>query len=142
MRSGSLSRSMAAEPAACRERRTARRARKVQQQDEGFKLLAEEVAPLTQAALEQQLRSRERRGKPGSGSSSRPAAQARQPAGAGLEQQLELYAAAQEEGCQQRTERKAQARLRGRLYRRLAAPSLPVDPSRFAGLRLHSSGCS
>lgn len=56
---------------------------KVQQQDEGFKLLAEEVAPLTQAALEQQLRSRERRGKPGSGSPSRPAAQARQPAGAG-----------------------------------------------------------
>ncbi|MGF9698219.1 DNA polymerase III subunit alpha [Paenibacillus sp. MABNR03] len=56
---------------------------KVQQQDEGFKLLAEEVAPLTQTALEQQLRSRERRGKPGSGSPSRPAAPARQPAGAG-----------------------------------------------------------
>ncbi|MEC0126882.1 DNA polymerase III subunit alpha, partial [Paenibacillus pabuli] len=41
---------------------------KVQQQDEGFKLLAEEVAPLSSAALEQQLRSRDRRGKPGSGS--------------------------------------------------------------------------
>jgi DNA-directed DNA polymerase III PolC len=56
---------------------------KVQQQDEGFKLLAEEVAPLSPAALEQQLRSRERRGKPGSGSTSRPAAQPRQAAGAG-----------------------------------------------------------
>ncbi|WP_228469242.1 DNA polymerase III subunit alpha [Paenibacillus sp. JNUCC31] len=56
---------------------------KVQQQDEGFKLLAEEVAPLTPAALEQQLRSRERRGKPGSGSASRPAAPPRQAAGAG-----------------------------------------------------------
>ncbi|WP_247901808.1 DNA polymerase III subunit alpha [Paenibacillus pabuli] len=55
---------------------------KVQQQDEGFKLLAEEVAPLSLAALEQQLRSRERRGKPGSGSASRPAA-LRQAAGAG-----------------------------------------------------------
>ncbi|MFE6072902.1 DNA polymerase III subunit alpha [Paenibacillus sp. NPDC057886] len=56
---------------------------KVQQQDEGFKLLAEEVAPLSPAALEQQLRSRERRGKPGSGSASRPAAPPRQAAGAG-----------------------------------------------------------
>ncbi|PQP83101.1 hypothetical protein C0Q44_13225 [Paenibacillus sp. PCH8] len=58
---------------------------KVQQQDEGFKLLAEEVAPLTPAALEQQLRSRERRGKPGSGSTSRPAqaASPQRPAGAG-----------------------------------------------------------
>jgi DNA polymerase III alpha subunit len=56
---------------------------KVQQQDEGFKLLAEEVAPLSPAALEQQLRSRERRGKPGSGSASRPAASPRQAAGAG-----------------------------------------------------------
>jgi len=54
---------------------------KVQQQDEGFKLLAEEMAPLSPAALEQQLRSRERRGKPGSGSASRPAAP-RQAAGA------------------------------------------------------------
>ncbi|SEL86823.1 DNA polymerase III subunit alpha [Paenibacillus sp. OK003] len=56
---------------------------KVQQQDEGFKLLAEEVAPLSPAALEQQLRSRERRGKPGSGSASRPAAPPRQAGGAG-----------------------------------------------------------
>jgi DNA-directed DNA polymerase III PolC len=56
---------------------------KVQQQDEGFKLLAEEVAPLSPAALEQQLRSRERRGKPGSGSASRPTASPRQAAGAG-----------------------------------------------------------
>ncbi|MGO4529320.1 DNA polymerase III subunit alpha [Paenibacillus sp. 2TAF8] len=58
---------------------------KVQQQDEGFKLLAEEVSPLTPAALEQQLRSRERRGKPGSGSASRPAqaASPQRPAGAG-----------------------------------------------------------
>ncbi|WP_336760837.1 DNA polymerase III subunit alpha [Paenibacillus sp. USHLN196] len=62
---------------------------KVQQQDEGFKLLAEEVAPLSPAALEQQLRSRDRRGKPGSGSSSRPAqaASPRRPAGAGAEAQ-------------------------------------------------------
>ncbi|RAI97090.1 DNA-directed DNA polymerase III PolC [Paenibacillus pabuli] len=56
---------------------------KVQQQDEGFKLLAEEVAPLSPAALEQQLRSRERRGKPGSGSASRPAAPPRQSGGPG-----------------------------------------------------------
>lgn len=56
---------------------------KVQQQDEGFKLLAEEVAPLSPAALEQQLRSRERRGKPGGGSASRPAAPPRQASGAG-----------------------------------------------------------
>jgi DNA-directed DNA polymerase III PolC len=58
---------------------------RVQQQDEGFKLLAEEVSPLTPAALEQQLRSRERRGKPGSGSASRPAqaASPQRPAGAG-----------------------------------------------------------
>ncbi|WP_426249358.1 DNA polymerase III subunit alpha [Paenibacillus pabuli] len=56
---------------------------KVQQQDEGFKLLAEEVAPLSPAALEQQLRSRDRRGKPGSGSASRPAAPARQADGGG-----------------------------------------------------------
>ncbi|MCM3131590.1 DNA polymerase III subunit alpha [Paenibacillus polysaccharolyticus] len=58
---------------------------KVQQQDEGFKLLAEEVSPLTPAALEQQLRSRDRRGKPGSGSASRPAqaASPQRPAGAG-----------------------------------------------------------
>ncbi|WP_145047812.1 DNA polymerase III subunit alpha [Paenibacillus xylanexedens] len=55
---------------------------KVQQQDEGFKLLAEEVAQLTPAALEQQLRSRERRAKPGS--ASRPAAAPKQPAGAGV----------------------------------------------------------
>ncbi|WP_458126149.1 DNA polymerase III subunit alpha [Paenibacillus sp. Z3-2] len=62
---------------------------KVQQQDEGFKLLAEDVAPLSPAALEQQLRSRDRRGKPGSGSSSRPAqaASPRGPAGAGAEAQ-------------------------------------------------------
>ncbi|KAJ3197868.1 hypothetical protein HK101_011521 [Irineochytrium annulatum] len=62
---------------------------KVQQQDEGFKLLAEEVVPLSQAALEQQLRSRDRRGKPGGGSSSRPApsASTRRPAGAGAEAQ-------------------------------------------------------
>ncbi|WP_145319566.1 DNA polymerase III subunit alpha [Paenibacillus xylanexedens] len=62
---------------------------KVQQQDEGFKLLAEEVAPLSPAALEQQLRSRDRRGKPGSGSSSRPAqaASPRRPAGAGAQAQ-------------------------------------------------------
>ncbi|MEK4110451.1 DNA-directed DNA polymerase III PolC [Paenibacillus sp. DS2363] len=62
---------------------------KVQQQDEGFKLLAEEVVPLSPAALEQQLRSRDRRGKPGSGSSSRPAQSAspRRPAGAGAEAQ-------------------------------------------------------
>lgn len=56
---------------------------KVQQQDEGFKLLAEEVAPLSPGALEQQLRSRERRGKPGSGSASRSAAPPRQAGGAG-----------------------------------------------------------
>jgi len=56
---------------------------KVQQQDEGFKLLAEEVAPLSPAALEQQLRSRERRGKPGSGSAPRPAVPPRQAGGAG-----------------------------------------------------------
>lgn len=58
---------------------------KVQQQDEGFKLLAEEVSPLTPAALEQQLRSRDRRGKPGSGSASRPAqaASPQRSAGAG-----------------------------------------------------------
>lgn len=58
---------------------------KVQQQDEGFKLLAEEVAPLTPAALEQQLRSRERRGRSGSGSASRPAqtASPQRPVGAG-----------------------------------------------------------
>ncbi|KAA8787791.1 hypothetical protein EC604_28575, partial [Paenibacillus amylolyticus] len=57
---------------------------KVQQQDEGFKLLAEEVSPLTSAALEQQLRSRDRRGKPGSGSAARPAqaASPQRPAGA------------------------------------------------------------
>ncbi|WP_339303183.1 DNA polymerase III subunit alpha [Paenibacillus sp. FSL R5-0519] len=62
---------------------------KVQQQDEGFKLLAEEVVPLSPAALEQQLRSRDRRGKPGSGSSSRPAPSAspRRPASAGAEAQ-------------------------------------------------------
>lgn len=62
---------------------------KVQQQDEGFKLLAEEVLPLSQAALEQQLRNRDRRGKPGSGSSSRPAQSAspRRPVGAGAEAQ-------------------------------------------------------
>ncbi|MDQ0657459.1 DNA polymerase III alpha subunit [Paenibacillus sp. W2I17] len=62
---------------------------KVQQQDEGFKLLAEEVVPLSPAALEQQLRSRDRRVKPGSGSSSRPAqaASPRRPAGAGAEAQ-------------------------------------------------------
>ncbi|MBR2565595.1 MAG: DNA polymerase III subunit alpha [Paenibacillus sp.] len=58
---------------------------KVQQQDEGFKLLAEEVAPLTPAALEQQLRSRDRRSKPGSGSALRPAqaASPQRPVGAG-----------------------------------------------------------
>lgn len=60
---------------------------RVQHQDEGFKLLAEEVAPLGPAALEQQLRSRERRGRSGSGSASRPAAGARQPVGAGAAQQ-------------------------------------------------------
>ncbi|PKQ93280.1 hypothetical protein CXK86_01295 [Paenibacillus sp. BGI2013] len=62
---------------------------KVQQQDEGFKLLAEEVVALSPAALEQQLRSRDRRVKPGSGSSSRAAqaASPRRPAGAGAEAQ-------------------------------------------------------
>lgn len=125
---------------------------KVQQQDEGFKLLAEEVAPLSPAALEQQLRSRDRRGKPGSGSSSRPAqaASPRRPAGAGAEAQrssaggrLPLCVAAEAKARQRRA---AMRRARAQPRRRLPGPAVPqrrlAARSRAADRGRSSSGCS
>ena len=125
---------------------------KVQQQDEGFKLLAEEVVPLSPAALEQQLRSRDRRVSPAA--AALRARRRRLRRGDQRAQEPKRSAAAQAgmlplrvaAGAKARQRRAAMRRVRAQPRRRL--PGLAVPPRRQAARRRAanrgrwSSGCS